>query len=525
MRRDRGFTLTEIVLAVALVGILTIAVAAAITTVLNSEDGVGHVVGEARDEQQLTNFFVGDIGAGPYDPAAYVVDPTATPGCAGTGFGAGSNVLQYDTYEADTGHRVRTAYRVENDPDGHGVLDRVVCTDPGTGTFGSATVVNIADLLAPITGTALPVEVDVVEVAGVVESVALGLVREDGSVDRVTAAPRIGPAVAAPASGPCPQNPFDDTDGFLAYVLDSVRLQDGADSYGSIATGTFSWANGARFSMGPSRKNDEWSLPGYTPADMVALYVHGGLDWASSAGMLELNSGGMITVGDFSGSAYDNGSLGSNQTRVVPSPGPATAYVFNQSVGQRSGSNPVLRPSSPLDMTTAFSAITTSSRQLLGLPGGCPQSNHLTLLGQNGVGSYPGSGAAWVSFTAGNVNVMNVTMAQLRGITQWNQSGTAQPGVGGTQLVINVVDAGAVDFDAPILGLQNYPKHVMYNFPRATSITVPAGQTLWGSIVAPTASLTANGNDIRGGVIARSLVLTGGVLDVDREYAGVFPWS
>jgi choice-of-anchor A domain-containing protein len=190
---------------------------------------------------------------------------------------------------------------------------------------------------------------------------------------------------------------------------------------------------------------------------------------------------------------------------------------------QRPGQKPVERATDPIDFAAAFSALRGASRDLSLLPGACPGATHLGLFGQNGVGPYPGSGALWVEFEAGKMNVLNLTLSQLSSISQVNTKGSAVPGKNGTLLLINIVDGGDLAVTPPDF-TQNFASYVLWNFPNATSVAVE-GRPLWGTIVAPGSHVTVDNVDLRGNVIAREYTQDRNLIDWDRRYLGTFPWE
>lgn len=132
--RDRGMTLTEVLIAISLMGVVAVGVAGAITVVYRSQGSVTRTLSDAHDIQQLTEYFPADIAAGAADISAFRMagDPTGT-GCADDG---DANALSFDSSGA------RIAY-LPTTTGSTAVLDRYECALDG-GAWEVSRVVRIA---------------------------------------------------------------------------------------------------------------------------------------------------------------------------------------------------------------------------------------------------------------------------------------------------------------------------------------------------------------------------------------------
>jgi choice-of-anchor A domain-containing protein len=512
--------LLEVVVSVVIMAILAGSIAGGISVMMRSQGPIVGATADAHDLQQALSFFPRDIQTGPRLDTAYLTDATTALGCAGPAPTDIGNIVQFDVRSA-TGGTTRTAYRLAAGEQA-ARIDRYVCqssTTDSPGVFGAARVVNIADSVEAAAITDISTSIIG---SPTVESVTLEWQTARGRTSSVSGSPRaveqLPPSGGTPAAGPCPASPLRHTEGFLAFAEQGVELVDGADAYGALATGgdfAFSGANN-RISLG-SKNTTFTDLDAVYGTD-IAVYAGDGIVWPST-GRVEIHNGGLVVVGDFSSGRYATSNP--NQTRLHPASSTAP-HIFMQNSMQRPDQRPVERTADPIDFAAAFSALRSASRDLSLLPGACPDANHLRLFGQNGVGSYTGSGALWVEFEAGRMNVLNLTLSQLTSITQVNQVGSAVPGTNGTLLLVNVVDAGDLSWTPPTF-TQNYPNHVLWNFPNASSITVSANP-VWGTLVAPGSHVIAD-VDMRGNVIARQYTQDGKVIDWQRRYLGRFPWE
>lgn len=530
--RDAGFSLIELVFAIGIIGVLSVVLFGGIAVIFNTEDGVGRTVSESHDLEQLTNYFPADVQAGPYELTGYTTDPSATTGCSGAA-AAGSNVVRFDLVDPATATQRRVSYRVVGGAD-DSVLDRYVCGDGGTGSFGPATSLNIADALSPIDGSDLPVEVEFDEASGVVSLVTMRFTQATGREVEVSASPRAGDGAPLSGWGFCPPNPLDYSHGFLGYILDRIHLN-GTQSYGALGAKEFSWGpNSSEFQLSSGRYNTDLTVAPY--GDKIALYADS-LDFANSSGELRVTGGqSYLTTTQFGTSPfgkYNNGGVGSSQSRFEPNAG-STPYVNQQTARQDVGTFPVQRASNPIDFATDFTALEQISTELSWLPGDCEGATHVVMYASDGsttpfAAPASGSAVAWVKFELDKANILNISKDELQKISQWHESSTSsvRPGdTPATSLVINITDEGDLGTFNPVLDLQNYPKYVMYNFPNATRIELASGSKMWGTLIAPHAQVVApDGNDLRGNIVARELTVNGGVIDVGRSFEACFPWD
>ena len=163
-RRDAGFTLIEMLISVAITGIIALVLAVTMRVAFNSNSSTTQRFNGANDSLTVTNLFSADIAATP--------PPTTPPAparnwrevgaglpseCAGGDQPSSFNVLRLTWSEQAAGvvTYYRTAYRIVNDSSGAGNLVRISCTSTtgdhsGYGAWGSRLV---ATSLTPIPST------------------------------------------------------------------------------------------------------------------------------------------------------------------------------------------------------------------------------------------------------------------------------------------------------------------------------------------------------------------------------------
>jgi hypothetical protein len=218
-------TLTELLVTIGVLGLLSIVVAGAVTVVFRSDEGIATTVAESHDVQQAVNYFHLDVQAGPSDPAAYRGSsaPDGGTGCSDVG---DDNVFRYDD-----GSR-RVAYRLTVGD--HGTLDRYECELIGA-LWTEVRVTNIADSLVTVGGPI--VEVDVIDSTGddEVDQVVMAMTQRHD--DRVVAAsPRAETGVAGASTGACTEDPLTAALDFAAFVRNDATLL-GENVLGTLAVG------------------------------------------------------------------------------------------------------------------------------------------------------------------------------------------------------------------------------------------------------------------------------------------------
>jgi prepilin-type N-terminal cleavage/methylation domain-containing protein len=149
VHRDNGVGLTELLIAVTIVAIVSTSVVHAMVAFLRNEAATANRLDEGRDLQTLTLWLPADVAS---SPSSNFDVNTATPSRCSDYQGGGSNVLSLTWTETFNGTSlvVAVSYRVEVSPATRQLV-RVSCS--GTPRLGPSTVTPIARYLAatPVT--------------------------------------------------------------------------------------------------------------------------------------------------------------------------------------------------------------------------------------------------------------------------------------------------------------------------------------------------------------------------------------
>lgn len=190
---DAGFSLIELLIAVAVTGVLCSAISGGIIVVLRNMDTTSARIADAQDAQNLVTWLPVDVSSA---PAANVsTDPSLPSGCASVSPGTNILLLSWtETVNSSTTTFVAD-YRAVPDPGGTGItLQRFTCT--GTATLGAAFSLNVSNTLAVLPSGWAPGQAPVaVSVTGIIVTVTL--TQKDGHIARVDSAQK-NPAATLP---------------------------------------------------------------------------------------------------------------------------------------------------------------------------------------------------------------------------------------------------------------------------------------------------------------------------------------
>lgn len=317
--------------------------------------------------------------------------------------------------------------------------------------------------------------------------------------------------LASPAAALSAVNPVRIDNGdpanssFTVFVEGDVAL--GADeSEGTIAAGgNLTFTTSYNITARPGGTFSTPTAPG-DPAP-IGLYVGGGVDWPTTGPVLKVLNGYTTKIADTSTfSAYNKNP---NDYQITePAAGVDSAPRIEGTVGQSPDS--IGEPVGDLiDIPGAFSQY----RDLTSEMAACPQ----TVVPKDANGNVldapipPGSNV-YLTLTAGQTNVLNLTTDELATLSQFTFTGQAP--APRTPLLVNITGGsytGTWPNQAGVSGT-NAP-YILWNFPAATTITVNGGDSVEGTLYAPNADLTwQSTNNIEGNVIATSLVHGPGAL-------------
>ncbi len=193
---DHGFTLIEVVIVTVLLGLMSLVIGFAITTVLRVTPTADSQVSNARSVQGLAVWFPADVASA----VASMSNITTTPSsltCVGSETGPGSNLIELRwTVDEPAASTFVAAYRLEPGVRGD-IVHRYECSD-ATGPFDDTSSQTLTGPLAPGIGTATATPS--------LDEVALQLQGVDGTPIRIEATPR-NPAMALPTTTTSPQLP------------------------------------------------------------------------------------------------------------------------------------------------------------------------------------------------------------------------------------------------------------------------------------------------------------------------------
>lgn len=133
--RDRGLTLVELVVVVAILGVVMSALAAAVVLFLRTQDDPENRIDRARGLQQLVNYFPADVASA----QRIEIEPPWTEPCLSIGTPI-ANLVWSESFPGSTSERVSATYILS--PDGS-TLTRNTC-----GSASASTTVTVARDLA-----------------------------------------------------------------------------------------------------------------------------------------------------------------------------------------------------------------------------------------------------------------------------------------------------------------------------------------------------------------------------------------
>ncbi|MDT0268679.1 choice-of-anchor A family protein [Streptomyces sp. DSM 44915] len=297
-------------------------------------------------------------------------------------------------------------------------------------------------------------------------------------------------AFASPASAQGFQgNPLEGNEGFGVIVEEDAQLGS-TESEGPVAVGG-DLSFGAGYNVALNTPGT-FVAPGDT--NPTALLVGGQVDFAASDpnGVLRVLNDGYVKIGDLTGADVlneDNNGASVN-TQVVEEGAPYNSVPRIELTTQQPLASVGPQPGL-IDFADVFATYRERAQQIAECPANVTlDDGNLTLL-------------------EGQTNVLHLTGEELNDlgeITFQNQPSASTPLV----IVVDTTATGGVfEWDVPNLagiGGAQAP-YILWDFPDATDITIVSGDTLEGTIFAPSALLTdLDASNIEGDIVVRSLV-------------------
>lgn len=186
--RDDGFTLVEVMVVTILLGLVSLVIGFAITTVLRVTPTAESNVSDARSVQGLTILFPGDVASAVASGANITPNPSALM-CSGSETGPGLNIIELQWTVAEPSSTTYVAaYRLEPRGDAQRVR-RYECSD-ATGPFNDTTARGVTAELANVATVVATPSFDRIE---------LGLQALDGTPINIEATPR-SPSATLPTT-------------------------------------------------------------------------------------------------------------------------------------------------------------------------------------------------------------------------------------------------------------------------------------------------------------------------------------
>ncbi|HWU46129.1 MAG TPA: choice-of-anchor A family protein [Humibacter sp.] len=237
---------------------------------------------------------------------------------------------------------------------------------------------------------------------------------------------------------------------------------------------------------------------GFKSSSAIALLTGGRVDYAGSAGSLQVNSSGSIKIGDLTGAdALDtdqnNAKVNTEVVRAGAGYGSTPAVTSNHR-------QPATTVAAPGLFAATFSqaAADASSAAVAAAATGTCNAGEI-------IQPEISAGRASVSLHAG-ANYWNLTTDELSGLSQITFTGATTPSTQ-NPLIINVAGSGPVTISLNLAGARD-PRGILFNLPDATSIT-QGGDSIDGSILAPKADYTKTSANLQGTAIVASADLGG----------------
>ena len=240
--RDEGFTLVELLISIALIGILMPVLAASFTVVLRTTPSVGERTDNAHTLQGIVTWLAQDIDSTP--PTGFDFDPTTPSGCT---VSPGTNLLRLEWSENAGSGLVRYVANYRHVLVGSSYfIQRVTCRGVGAGLLGNAVARSASSALPPIpsgwVAGQLPFRVIATKnVAGDVTIVSFEVQTLTGQIVRTDSAPKNPANTLAPTSTePTPTAPATTTATTTTTTVPTTTTTDPSVSTTTSTTSTTS---------------------------------------------------------------------------------------------------------------------------------------------------------------------------------------------------------------------------------------------------------------------------------------------
>lgn len=310
-----------------------------------------------------------------------------------------------------------------------------------------------------------------------------------------------GPAPVASAATSI-GNPVAGNLGFGTIVEQNAVLGS-TETEGTVAVG-------GNLAFGPGYNVALHTAGTYTaPGDTrpTALLVGGRIDTAASDpnGVLKVLSQGYVKVGDLTGVQALNKDMNgaSVNTEIVPAGQPYNSLPHIE----ENTSQPVASVG-PATMPIDFPALFGTYRQRAAAIADCPENVVLNDAAGNPLpqqSGFPAGTSGYITLTPGRTNVLKLSASDLNNLSEL--SFRTQPNASTPFVVVVTGEVGNWHTpNTPGISGQQAP-YILWDFPDATDITITAGDTVEGTIFAPSATLTdLDASNIEGDIVVKTLL-------------------
>lgn len=288
-------------------------------------------------------------------------------------------------------------------------------------------------------------------------------------------------------------NPVAPAQGFNIFTRNNIIAKAG-DTHGPVAMGGDLELNGSTiFTMNTSGTYPTNNLNDYNNYGMVI----GGKIIYTGGNSSQVNQG-FLRLGDATGSTlwYTDNNNAATNLRITPG-GFNSNPQINLQRQQAAGSATV---ASGLNFNTAFSQLVINSSKINGLSSG----TCTTLINKIVI---PAVSNPHITLVDNKVNLIEMTGAQLNNL---NSSGSVifdnKPSA--TRIVVwNIIASGSFTWTTPNLGGvdENNGSYMIWNFYNTTGVTLTGGNSVYGTILAPSADVIKSGaNNLNGQALSKS---------------------
>lgn len=245
-RRNDGFTLIELVVVVALLGLISAVLASAIVVVLRNNPANTERLDDSRVVKGLVTWLPQDIDSTP--TGGFETDRNAPTGCSGANPGVSILKLTWTEQLNGTTTRFRSNYRYVTEGEQATVV-RITCHGTGAEPLGAPATITVASSLQPLPGDwdpgELPARVVLTYNGPEVQLVRTELRTATGKVMRVEAASKNPSATLPPTTTVAPPSTTSTTTSTTTTTTTTTTVPIGTTTTSTSTTTTSSTTTAA----------------------------------------------------------------------------------------------------------------------------------------------------------------------------------------------------------------------------------------------------------------------------------------